>query len=247
MTDKTKPRTTVAQDVAALREVVDGEHASQETPAEVLAEMLNSPSPDWNRNKQLDNWADRLSRSLAAGRVASCDDEWRTVHVLMSAGRIRGLRRTEWSELQDALVSIRAAAPPAEPAKASGSAPDVSDEAIERALDAKIGLDQTLRQLIRGDTIDVVRALLAELGSASTPPASAPEVTDHDIHHATSAVVNDPHHNGGAAWQWQRGVLHHRSVASTEWVRVSSMKPTPKRILAIASALAAALQEPRHG
>lgn len=70
-------------------------------------------------------------------------------------------------------------------AKASGSAPDVSDEAIERALDAKIGLDNTLRQLIRGDTVavgyskvDVVRALLAELGSTATPPASAPEVTE---------------------------------------------------------------------
>lgn len=80
-------------------------------------------------------------------------------------------------------------------AKASGSAPDVSDEAIERALDAKIGLDNTLRQLIRGDTmavgyskVDVVRALLAELGSTATPPASAPEVTVEMIERACTAA-----------------------------------------------------------
>jgi hypothetical protein len=39
MTDKTKPRTSVAQDVAALRAVVDGQHATPETPAEVLADI----------------------------------------------------------------------------------------------------------------------------------------------------------------------------------------------------------------
>jgi hypothetical protein len=79
---------------------------------------------------------------------------------------------------------MRDTAPPADPAKASE--PDVSDGAIERALDAKIGLDHTLRQLIRGDTMavgfskaDVVRSLLAELGSiTATPPASAPEPTE---------------------------------------------------------------------
>jgi hypothetical protein len=64
---------------------------------------------------------------------------------------------------------------PADPAKSHVGALDVSDEAIERALEAKIGLDNTLRQLIRGDTVavgyskvDVVRALLAELGSAAS-------------------------------------------------------------------------------
>lgn len=46
----------------------------------------------------------------------------------------------------------------------------LTDEAIERALDTRLGLDHTLRQLIRGDTAavgygktDVVRALLAAL------------------------------------------------------------------------------------
>lgn len=49
--------------------------------------------------------------------------------------------------------------------------PQVDDAAIEAALDQKIGLDNTLRQLIRGDTmaigyskVDVVRALLTALG-----------------------------------------------------------------------------------
>lgn len=46
----------------------------------------------------------------------------------------------------------------------------VSDSRIEAALDTKLGLDHTLRQLIRGDTmavgfgkVDVVRALLQAL------------------------------------------------------------------------------------
>lgn len=61
---------------------------------------------------------------------------------------------------------------------AGGEAVALTDERIEAALDTPMGLDHTLRKLVRGDTmpvgyskVDVVRALLVALGY-TTPPAA---------------------------------------------------------------------------
>jgi len=128
--------------------------------------------------------------------------------------------------------------PPADPAKASEHERDMLANAIrDAAIKAGIAREDVVL------TGPHLLMLCDDLATAAKAGGSAPEVTDHDLHHATSAVINDPHHNGGAAWQWQRGVLHHKSVGHSNWVKVSSMSPTPKRILAISAALTAALQE----
>ena len=72
MTDTKKPTTTVSQDVAALRAVLDGQHATHETPAEVLAEIADR----YSGNAHLMHYHARLSRSLAAGKVALVPDGW---------------------------------------------------------------------------------------------------------------------------------------------------------------------------
>lgn len=147
----------------------------------VLPEKWRGESGDYPESKQ--ECAAELERALSQHQPVA----WRIVWSPYPGG-------TEVTEDQARVLKIQTlASPPVieplyatpQPSKASGSAPDVSDEAIERALDAKLGLDHTLRQLIRGDTmavgfskVDVVRALLAELGSTATPPASAPEVTE---------------------------------------------------------------------
>lgn len=114
MTDKTKPHTTVAQDVAALRAVVDGQHATPETPAEVLAEMRATNAA---LESEIYDWADRLSRSLAAGKVVyqvRCHDPenseaWFDVSEYAHGYQVERGRETR----------ILYTAPPADPAKAS--------------------------------------------------------------------------------------------------------------------------------
>lgn len=90
---------------------------------------------------------------------------------------------TRWSyhDLPDKVRALKEA-PTAAPA---GEAVALTDEAIERALDTPLGLDHTLRQLVRGDTMPVgyskahvVRALLTALGYTHPPAAEVRELVE---------------------------------------------------------------------
>lgn len=116
-------------------------------------------------------------RSLAAGKVASCDDEWRTVHVLMSAGRIRGLRRTEWAELQDALVSIRASAPPADPAKAEVGEGLTSKQAWWAGARAGLGVPADMPREQAAELLAAARTAKASGSAPDVPLPFAEEAT----------------------------------------------------------------------
>lgn len=162
MTDTKKPNTTVAQDVAALRAIAAGAHATPETPAEVrkpagVIETHHNDGPvEWGYSftthnpdpedyvrcySEQDAWrlADRLSRSLAAGKAEH-------------------------------------AVPPADPAKASGSAPDGWREFLDWCA-ANVSVSRG--RAVFNDQ-EAFRSRLHAMRTA-TPPASAPEVTEFDV------------------------------------------------------------------
>jgi hypothetical protein len=69
----------------------------------------------------------------------------------------------------------------------AASTQGLTDADIERALDTRVGLDHTLRQLIRGDTmavgytkVDVVRKLLASLLTSPTTGADGESLVDKE-------------------------------------------------------------------
>lgn len=120
MTETNKP-TTVAQDVEALRAVVDGQHATNETTAQVLADTMNLL--DLGLSTQVGSrvtfhatrvkaMRDRLERSLAAGKVVA------TVRTVYAGEECNSV---EWEPgcglLPDGTELYTA--PPADPAKAS--------------------------------------------------------------------------------------------------------------------------------
>lgn len=115
---------------------------SNETPAEVLAEIAERYSGD----AHLMHYHARLSRSLAAGKVVGEMDRtappkvWLQVNTDGDAeDRSEAIPQTSWMDLTwhyesiggQEVEYIRAdlayTAPPADPAKASGSAPDVPE------------------------------------------------------------------------------------------------------------------------
>lgn len=147
MTDKTKPRTTVAQDVAALRAIADGAHASPETPAEVLAAhelpAMFRRAADGVRTSQAavyEYCADQLERYLDAGKVAThavfarsdeypepvcitgyAGTESEIARKVMEAARREGYRGTFADRMKELgwWIAPLYTAPPADPAKAS--------------------------------------------------------------------------------------------------------------------------------
>ncbi|HEY3434276.1 MAG TPA: hypothetical protein VGK41_01350 [Solirubrobacterales bacterium] len=81
---------------------------------------------------------------------------------------------------RDSVLKLREATPQPAPAAVAGG--ELTDERIERALDTPVGLDHTLRKLIRGDTVavgyskaDVVRKLLQALAAQPAAGDSALE------------------------------------------------------------------------
>lgn len=139
MTD-TKPPTTVAQDVAALRAVVDGKHAQNESPAEVLAAH---ELPAMFRRAALgvvdaqatvyEYCADQLERSLAAGKV----DKRTPIAWAEDCDYGRGYSFAE--EFFEAFPTFPN--PPADPAKASEPADDPAEAAYLESLADDPALD----------------------------------------------------------------------------------------------------------
>lgn len=206
MTETKNPTTTVAQDVAALRAVLNGQHAQTETPAEVLASCpfcghhahYDSHS-DWvscdgcgatgptgdDQVSAIDAWN---SRSLAAGKVATDGcvlvRESMLRHWLREVNNIRNGSISPEDAAEHVHASISAVlgtAPPADPAKASGSARwPIADE--EARKDGWTWDYEWLKSLHLAaheagwtTTMEGIDFVLSKI---ATPPASAPEVTD---------------------------------------------------------------------
>ena len=202
---------------------------SNETPAEVLAQKIVDEQPFTDDNDATRIWqlfkneemavefvalilreADRLSRSLAAGRVSgdvrlwdsqwvrivnhdNCYHGWTTVDAVAHA--IKMTERLIRENVQDN------ACPPAEPDKSSGIAPIIDMalivEALEQSDPKAAGYPEPRSRHARA--LEVARQLLA------TPPASAPEVTEQVIERVAIAIARRdiaPWFDGPAEEAW---------------------------------------------
>lgn len=166
-----------------------------ETPAEVLAsakitaELLRKDSRRVCRSMadELDSFRERMERSLAAGRVVAWS---RTEEITDDSGMAIGTDepRVVWGsehpDPSEAWFPLYDGPMPAEPAKASGSAPDVHQSEGVRTTAWHIAkvIDYIEKQYPGATKLDaepIMRNLRRwHKALAATPPASAPEVAD---------------------------------------------------------------------
>lgn len=193
---------------------------NHETPAEVLADIARRivdnamPATDSGATcfvprYQIDQLSRALEaeRSLAAGKVVATvlhpDPEFPSPGPLFS--------REDWRRLVELPAGTKLyTAPPADPAKASGSAPDgwrPTRDQITSACEAYASGGQDFRTSIE-------RALIA--AKTATPPASAPEVTESMVERACEEYLQEAkrqNFNPSEAWA--------RSQQARDWMRAA--------------------------